>query len=262
MARMIYASNMSLNGCTEDERNAFDRAPPDDDVFAFITELMRSAGPYLSGRRIYETMAVWETDSTLAAQSDLMANDANAWQAADKDVYSTTLPATPTGTPTSSVTSIRGRYTTRKPPPVGTSSWAAQTSQHRLLRPGWSTSSECTSGRSFSVGTSPHCQPAHAPTSSFSTSTDLATASYSSATAFCDDAGQSLRRAVPPVNAGISKQVRGELLCVEGVVVRRPTLLHLACGLADFFGQENYEMYWIPREATLTRSDGSVLKLQ
>jgi dihydrofolate reductase len=96
MARLIYASNMSLDGCTEDEGGAFDWAPPDDDVFAFITELMRSAGTYLYGRRMYETMAVWETDSTLAAQSDLMANYANAWLAADKVVYSTTLSATST----------------------------------------------------------------------------------------------------------------------------------------------------------------------
>jgi dihydrofolate reductase len=54
---------------------------------------MRSAGTYLYGRRMYETMAVWETDSALAAQSDLMADYASAWQAADKVVYSSTLPA-------------------------------------------------------------------------------------------------------------------------------------------------------------------------
>jgi dihydrofolate reductase len=91
MAKLIYASNMSLDGCTEDERGAFDWAPPDDDVFAFITKLMRSAGTYLYGRRMYETLAVWETDSTLAAQSDLMADYASTWQAADKVVYSSTL---------------------------------------------------------------------------------------------------------------------------------------------------------------------------
>ena len=67
MAKLIYASNMSLDGCTEDERGAFDWAPPDDDVFVFITELMRSAGTYLYGRRMYETLAVWETDATLAS---------------------------------------------------------------------------------------------------------------------------------------------------------------------------------------------------
>jgi len=93
MAKLIYGSNMSLDGWTEDESGAFDWAPPDDDVFAFITELMRSASTYLYGRRMYETLAVWETDPTLAARSDLMAGYASAWQAADKVVYSSTLAA-------------------------------------------------------------------------------------------------------------------------------------------------------------------------
>lgn len=96
MAKLIYASNVSVDGCTEDERGAFDWAPPDDDVFAFITDLMRSAGTYLYGRRMYDTMAVWETDATLAARSDLMSEFANVWQAADKVVYSTTLAAVST----------------------------------------------------------------------------------------------------------------------------------------------------------------------
>jgi dihydrofolate reductase len=93
MAKLIYASNMSLDGCTEDKYGAFDWAPPDDDVFVSITELMRSAGTYLYGRRMYETLAVWETDATLANRSDLMAAYASAWQAADKIVYSSTLAA-------------------------------------------------------------------------------------------------------------------------------------------------------------------------
>jgi dihydrofolate reductase len=93
MGKLIYASNMSLDGCTEDEQGAVDWAPPDDDVFVFITELMRSAGTYLYGRRMYETMAVWETDATLADQSDLTADYASTWQAADKVVYSSTLAA-------------------------------------------------------------------------------------------------------------------------------------------------------------------------
>lgn len=91
MAKLIYASNMSLDGWTEDDRGGFDWAPPDDDVFASITELMRSASTYLYGRRMYETMAVWETDPTLAARSDLTADYATAWRAADKVVYSSTL---------------------------------------------------------------------------------------------------------------------------------------------------------------------------
>ena len=96
MARLIYASNMSLDGCTEDERGALDWAAPDDAVFASITDLMRSAGTYLYGRRMYDAMAVWETDAALAARSDLMADFAHVWQAADKVVYSTTLAAVAT----------------------------------------------------------------------------------------------------------------------------------------------------------------------
>lgn len=95
MARLIYASNMSLDGCTEDERGALDWNPPDE-VFVFITGLMRSADTYLYGRHMYDTMAVWETDSTLAALSELTADFASAWQAAEKVVYSSTL-AAPSG---------------------------------------------------------------------------------------------------------------------------------------------------------------------
>jgi dihydrofolate reductase len=40
---------------------------------------------------MYETMAVWDTQPGLAAQSELMADFANVWQAADKIVYSATL---------------------------------------------------------------------------------------------------------------------------------------------------------------------------
>jgi dihydrofolate reductase len=93
MAKLLYASNMSLDGWTEDARGAFDWAPRDDDVFVSITKLMASTGTYLYGRRMYETLAVWETDPTLAAQSDLMGDYATAWQAADKIVYSSTLGA-------------------------------------------------------------------------------------------------------------------------------------------------------------------------
>ena len=91
MAKLIYASNMSLDGWTEDAQGAFDWAPPDDEVFVCITDVMRSAGTYLYGRRMYATMAVWETDPALAAQSDRTREFANVWQAADKVVYSTTL---------------------------------------------------------------------------------------------------------------------------------------------------------------------------
>ena len=96
MAKLIYVSNVSLDGYIEDEHGSFDWTAPDDELFAFITDLVRPVGTYLYGRRMYETMAVWETDPALAAQSELMADFANVWQAADKVLYSTTLDAVST----------------------------------------------------------------------------------------------------------------------------------------------------------------------
>ena len=97
MANLIYVTNVSLDGYIEDEHGSFDWTAPDDELFAFITNLVRPVGTYLYGRRLYDTMAPWETDPGLAAQSELMADFATVWQAADKVVYSTTLDAVSTG---------------------------------------------------------------------------------------------------------------------------------------------------------------------
>jgi dihydrofolate reductase len=96
MAKLIYVANVSLDGYIEDAHGSLDWAAPNDEVFTFITDLVRPVGTYLYGRRMYETMAVWETQPALAAQSELRADFANVWQAADKIVYSTTLPAVST----------------------------------------------------------------------------------------------------------------------------------------------------------------------
>src|SRR5205823_1232567 len=93
MGKLIYVTNVSVDGYIEDELGGIDMGPLDDDVFASYADLVRSVDTLLYGRRLYETMAVWETDSALATQSDLMADFASAWQAANKVVYSTSLGA-------------------------------------------------------------------------------------------------------------------------------------------------------------------------
>jgi dihydrofolate reductase len=91
MANLIYMANTSLDGYTEDKDGKFDWTEPGGEVFGFITNLVRATHTHLYGRRMYETMMVWETDPNLAAESPLMRDFAEVWQAADKIVYSRTL---------------------------------------------------------------------------------------------------------------------------------------------------------------------------
>lgn len=90
MARVIYSAIASLDGYVEDATGAFDWSAPDDEVLAFLNELERPVGTYLYGRRMYETMAYWETvdDADLGeAERDY----ARIWRAAQKVVHSRTL---------------------------------------------------------------------------------------------------------------------------------------------------------------------------
>ena len=61
MGKLIYATNTSLDGFTEDATGSFDWSAPDRAAHVFYNDLMRGVGTQLLGRRMYETMAVWET---------------------------------------------------------------------------------------------------------------------------------------------------------------------------------------------------------
>ena len=91
MAHLIYSAISSLDGYIEDTEGRFDWAAPDEEVHRFINDLEQRAGTYLLGRRMYETMMVWETDPSLAAYSPYSRDYAEIWQAANKIVYSKTL---------------------------------------------------------------------------------------------------------------------------------------------------------------------------
>ena len=91
MAHLIYSAISSLDGYIEDPDGKFEWAMPDEEVHRFINNLERAAGTYLLGRRMYETMRVWETDPSLAADSPITRDYAEIWQAANKIVYSRTL---------------------------------------------------------------------------------------------------------------------------------------------------------------------------
>ena len=91
MVKLIYGNIASLDGYIEDREGGFGWARPDEEVHGFVNDLERSVGTYLYGRRLYETMAVWETDPGLAETSDVTRDYAEIWQSADKIVYSRTL---------------------------------------------------------------------------------------------------------------------------------------------------------------------------
>jgi dihydrofolate reductase len=96
MAHLIYSAISSLDGFIEDREGKFDWAAPDEEVHKFINDLERAAGTFLFGRRMYETMLVWETDPDLINDSPLTRDYAEIWQAANKIVYSRTLRAVST----------------------------------------------------------------------------------------------------------------------------------------------------------------------
>lgn len=91
MAKLIYVANMSLDGFVEDSEGRLDWAEPSEEVFSFITDLIGPVGTYLYGRRMYETMAVWELEPSLATQSSSTRDFATLWQKATKIVYSRSL---------------------------------------------------------------------------------------------------------------------------------------------------------------------------
>lgn len=91
MAKLIYSALMSLDGYIADETGNFDWAAPDDEVHAFVNELVRPIGTYLYGRRMYEVMVAWETMLSSGEQHPAIRDFAGIWQAADKIVYSRTL---------------------------------------------------------------------------------------------------------------------------------------------------------------------------
>ena len=88
MAILTYVAIASLDGYVEDVQGKFDWVAPDEEVHAFVNDLERPVGTYLYGRRMYETMAYWETDD----DRPLVYQDyAEIWRAAEKIVYSRTL---------------------------------------------------------------------------------------------------------------------------------------------------------------------------
>src|SRR5688500_12924506 len=96
MAKLIYSAFTSLDGYVADENGNFVWAEIDDEVHTFINSRERRVGTYLFGRKMYETMSVWETPEVLPPLKPAGLEFLPIWHAAEKIVYSTTLPTVST----------------------------------------------------------------------------------------------------------------------------------------------------------------------
>jgi dihydrofolate reductase len=88
--RLIYSMSVSVDGFIADRDGEFGWTPPGEELFRFHTAPARELGGYLLGRRLYETMVVWETDPSLR-ENELRAAFADVWCAIPKVVFSRTL---------------------------------------------------------------------------------------------------------------------------------------------------------------------------
>src|SRR4051794_6937570 len=87
---LIYSMGVSVDGFIADREGAFDWGAPSEEQFRFHVAQVRELGGYLCGRRLYETMLVWETDPSMRDNEDRAAF-ADVWCAIPKVVFSRTL---------------------------------------------------------------------------------------------------------------------------------------------------------------------------
>lgn len=87
---LIFSMSVSVDGYINDRGGGFAWGAPSDELFAFHLARVRELGAHLCGRRLYETMLVWETDPSLR-ETELGAEFADVWSALPKVVFSRTL---------------------------------------------------------------------------------------------------------------------------------------------------------------------------
>ena len=91
MAKLIYSLTSSVDGFIEDASGSFEWSEPDEEVLQYVNDQLRPVGTFLFGRRMYETMRVWDA-LPAADASPGMRDFAALWRGADKVVYSASLP--------------------------------------------------------------------------------------------------------------------------------------------------------------------------
>src|ERR687892_1865051 len=91
---LIYSMSVSVDGFINDREGAFGWTAPSEELFRFHIAEVRELGGCLLGRRLYETMLVWETDPSLR-DDELGAAFADVWCAIPKVDLASYLSAGP-----------------------------------------------------------------------------------------------------------------------------------------------------------------------
>jgi len=90
-AKLVYFTTQSLDGRIEDEQGKIDWAGPDAERQAFINDALRPIGTHLYGRRMYETMQVWNELGSSESDPAWARDFGGYWRIVDKVIYSRTL---------------------------------------------------------------------------------------------------------------------------------------------------------------------------
>ena len=87
---LIYSMSVSLDGFITDRDGGLEWGAPSEEQFRFILSQVAELGGYLCGRRLYEIMLPWETDTAMR-NTALKNAFADVWSALPKVVFSRTL---------------------------------------------------------------------------------------------------------------------------------------------------------------------------
>ncbi|MGN6305664.1 MAG: dihydrofolate reductase family protein [Mesorhizobium sp.] len=91
MGRIVFGMMLSLDGYIAGPNGITDLPEPEPELHWYFNNLVKRTAVSLYGRRMYETMKVWQDLDSQPDVSEVLADFARAWRAVPKVVVSTTL---------------------------------------------------------------------------------------------------------------------------------------------------------------------------
>jgi dihydrofolate reductase len=91
--KLIYMTQVSIDGFVARPKGELDWSVPHEDVHRFINDQMHHVDTFLFGRRMYETMVVWDDMANDPDLTEYEHDFASTWLQQTKIVFSSTLGA-------------------------------------------------------------------------------------------------------------------------------------------------------------------------